>query len=299
MPAQWAALQRDDLRVAAVAYRLALANAPLCRGETVPQPGFVLHSIEQYGPANRAAAARNFGLGTRVGVMAVIPGSPAALAGLGAGDALVAVNGRELPPLAAATDAPSNAAVTAARQLLVAEMTKGSVTIRVSGSRGFRGLQFIAARGCPANVELVPDATVNAWADGHAVIVSAGLLHRCDGDDDLALVIAHELSHNLLHHAARLARLAVPGSTLLPAAGRGSAEMRETEEEADRLGARLAITAGYDLRNGVSFLRGLLATGGAEAPATTHPATGRRLTLLAADITEAYAAPAPALPAMR
>jgi hypothetical protein len=295
-PSQWEALRSDDLRVATVAYRLSLANAALCRGDAVPQIGFVLQSIEQYSPEDRGAVARSFGLGTLVGVIAVVPGSPAAHAGLAAGDQLVSVNGRDLRPFQAGTGAPTNAGVTATRQILVTEMTKGAVTIRVNGPRGDRDIQFTAAAGCPANIELIPGAAVNAWADGHTVVVSAGLLSRCDHDDDLALVIAHELSHNLLHHAERLARADAAKSGLLRTAGPGSAEMRETEEEADRLGAHLAIAAGYDLRGAEPFLRGLLASVGPDRPATTHPATARRLELLTADIADANAGQAVSVP---
>jgi len=71
--------------------------------------------------------------------------------------------------------------------------------------------------------------------------------------------------------------------------------MRETEEEADRLGVRLATAAGYDLRGAGPFLSGLMASIGPDQPVTTHPATARRLALLGVDIAEASAMRRPGL----
>lgn len=286
-PSRWVELRRDDLRVATVMYHLAIANRLGCPDALAPQPGFALHGITQYGPADRAEAALSFGLGSHVGVMAVVAGSPAARAGLRADDQLISVNGRELGSFDSAGAAPTNAPMEAARQVLLDEMRKGEVTLRVAGAEGDRAVRFTAEPGCRSIVELVPGNVVNASADGKRIMVSAGLLARCDTDDDLALVIAHELAHNLLHHAARLARLGITGNGFLDAAGSGTAEMRETEEEADQLGVRLVLAARYDLAGAASFLRGLQAGRGAGSARSTHPGPERRRALLEVAIAEA------------
>ena len=289
---RWAELRSDDLRVATVMYRLAIGNRGICRDALAPQPGFALHGIEQYGPADRADVARSFGLGANVGVMAVVADSPAARAGLRANDQLVSVNGRELSALGAGATKPTNAPVEDARRSLLAEMRKGEVVLVVRGSEGDRIVRFTAEQGCRSAIELVPGDAVNASADGHSVVVGAGLLKRCATAEDLAFVIAHELAHNLLHHAARLARLGISNNGLLPATRSGSAEMRATEEEADRLGVRLAMAAGYDLSGAASFLGGLQVRDGKDRSPSTHPAPDRRLALLAAAIAEAGGGPA-------
>ena len=288
---KWGELRRNDLRVATVMYRLTIANRQHCRGAREPQPGFALHSLEQYGPADRKKVAQNFGLGAHVGVMAVVADSPAARAGLRADDQLVAVNGRELPSLAVDAAQPTNARLEAAREALLAEMQPGEVALLVTGSGGDHTVRFTPEEGCRSAAELVPGDEVNASADGRRVIVSAGLLERCATEDDLAFVIAHELAHNLLHHASRLARLGISSDGLLALAGSGTAEMRKTEEEADRLGVRLAMAAGYDLSGAGSFLSGLQARDREDGPPSTHPALDRRLALLTAAIAEARGRP--------
>ena len=82
MPARFTLLRAQDLRVATVAYRLSIANRGLCESALAPQAGLILHGIEQYGLGDRAGAARSYGLGRDVGIMAVVAGSPAARAGV-------------------------------------------------------------------------------------------------------------------------------------------------------------------------------------------------------------------------
>lgn len=285
-PGRFERLRAQDLRVESVAYRLSIANAARCALVAVPQPGFVLHDIAQYAPADRSDAARAFGLDARPGVMAVVAGSPAERAGLRAGDRLHAVNGRALDQDDTG-GAPTRAAVERAEQLLVAAMARGPIVLRVSTPAGEREVRFAAELGCPSNVELIPGDAVNAWADGTRVMVSEGLLRRCATDGDLALVIGHEMAHNLMHHRRRLAAEGIVANALLPTEGgsRDMREIRETEEEADRLAVSLAAMAAFDLGDAEPFLRGLLR--GGVAVAATHPAPERRLALLRAAIADA------------
>jgi hypothetical protein len=281
-------LRAQDLRVASVSYRLALANKAFCPDATAPQPGFTLHGLEQYEVADRERVSAGFALGRHVGIMAVVPFSPAQKAGLTAGDQLVAVNGRALA-VAELGERPTRAFVEQAEKIISGRMKSGEVTLRVSSAGAFRDVRFVPELGCASNVELLPGHEVNAWADGRRVVISAGLVARCDTDDDLALVIAHELAHNLLRHGARLAAGtgARDGVMRLLGSGSGSATMRETEEEADRLAVVLTSTASYDLARAEQFMSGLLDRLDAASTAETHPDADRRLMLLRAEIANA------------
>jgi Zn-dependent protease with chaperone function len=294
-PDRFEQLRARDLRVATVAYRLSVANRPLCGHVLAPQLGFVLHGIEQYAPADREQAARSLGLGSQVGVMAVVTGSPAQRAGLGAGDQLLSVNGHELGGVAPGV-VPTRSRVEQTQQMIEEEMRAGHVMLRVRAGGIVRVVQFDAESGCATNVELVPGDAVNAWADGTHVMVSDGLLARCATDDDLALVIGHEMAHNLLHHRQRLAAEGISANSLLPATAGASRAMQETEEEADRLAVGLAMAAAYDLGYAEPFLSGLLDH--AAPVAATHPAPTQRLALLRAAIADARRGRLPmALPA--
>src|SRR5687768_17495490 len=89
-------LRRDDLRVALVAYRLALGGAPLCP-QRYPLTGMLFHHLAEYEPGDRPLMIGRYGLDRGPGVLTVLADSPAARAGLVAGDVLLAVNGRLLP----------------------------------------------------------------------------------------------------------------------------------------------------------------------------------------------------------
>ncbi|WP_168355930.1 M48 family metallopeptidase [Sphingomonas gei] len=275
-------LRGQDLRVARVTYRLAIANQAQCAAVLTPQLGFVLHRLEQYGPADRQEAAHSFGLGVHVGVMAVVGDSPADRAGLLPGDQLLSINGHDLGEPAANGD-QSRRSLDRAEQILVEHMRRGAVTLRVSSASGEREIHFVAERGCPSNVEFIPGDEVNAWADGKRVMISDGLLGRCATDDDLALVIGHEMAHNLLHHRQRLAAQGASANTMLPAAA-ASAEIRAAEEEADRLAVGLATAAAYDLSGAEVFIGRLM--GQSNVAAATHPDLSRRLSLLRAAIAD-------------
>ncbi|OGW59295.1 MAG: hypothetical protein A2V83_09985 [Nitrospirae bacterium RBG_16_64_22] len=122
-------------------------------------------------------------------------------------------------------------------------------------------------------VTVNPDPTENAAADGARIFVNQGLLRAAASEDELALILGHEIAHNHLRHPqdtpqhvqwARLlqqvgtaflkddgARLAAFGLTQ---AVKG-AHTRPRETEADLLGTRIAFNAGYDPVRGTSFFR--------------------------------------------
>lgn len=290
-------LRAQERRVASVTYKLALANRTLCRDVVAPQLGFTLHGLDQYETADRGRMAATFGLGPHAGVMAVVPFSPADEAGLENNDQLVSVNGRTLSGGAVdPSRRPTRAIVEGTEKLLLEEMRTGEVTLRISGARGIRDIRFVPDLGCSSNVELAPGDDVNAWADGERVVISAGLVARCATDADLALVISHELAHNLLHHSDEPIATGDPQSMVMRLLGSDAAGMTAKEEDADRLAVRMA-SAAYDMTGAEAFMSRLLNDPGTGTfVAGTHPATQRRLELLKAEIAATRASsPQPSL----
>ena len=53
---------------------------------------------------------------------------------------------------------------------------------------------------CSYPVRLVNDQIINAFADGKNIIVTAGLMRFVESDDELALIVGHELAHNTMEH---------------------------------------------------------------------------------------------------
>ncbi len=156
-------------------------------------------------------------------------------------------------------------------------------------------------------------AEVNAFAlPGGKVGVYTGLLKLVASDDELAIVMGHEIAHVTSHHGGERTsqNLAVAGigallavglaeqdvsparrNQILTAYGLGSTVgvllpfSRAHESEADMIGLQFAAGAGYDPRAAAAFWRKMSAahTGPRPPPfLSTHPADAERIAALEA-----------------
>jgi Zn-dependent protease with chaperone function len=142
---------------------------------------------------------------------------------------------------------------------------------------------------------------VNAFADGKGIYIYPQLLDVAATDDELALVIAHELGHNVMKHVQKKTGNAVLGALLgaaISAATKvdvtraaqsvgGQMFSQEFEAEADYVGTYFAALAGYDYRNAAAVMRKL----GAISPAmishgSSHPPTAERFVAIQAAAAE-------------
>jgi Zn-dependent protease with chaperone function len=271
------ALQRDDQRVADTAWRIASRNTDRCP-KLWTSLGVSLHNVSQYEPTYHAAAQAAFALDdTYPSVLAVADGSPAAAAGLKPNDTLRAVNGADLAgksrgqKTAASFDAVS-AAMAAIETL--PEQTAAVLSIERSGQR--LEVSVVPQNVCLSRVELAPGDAINANANGLVAQISGRLVNWVQNDDELALVIAHEIAHNLLDHQKRLSeKSALSGlATSLGLSGRAQ---RQMELEADRMGIIMAAGAGYNYKIAPDFWAKLNSNNPlASFLATTHPTTRAR-----------------------
>lgn len=162
-------------------------------------------------------------------------------------------------------------------------------------------------RSCYYYFETTRDRDINAHADGDSIFVNYGLLRFIGSDDELAVVLGHEFSHNMMGHIdARKQNLLTGGllgaaidviaaSQGMSTGGSGSELGAETalsysipfEKEADYVGLYVAARAGYDIRTGPAFWRRM----SIESPdniyiAETHPTNPERFVALQKTIQE-------------
>ncbi len=261
------ALQQEDQRVAAIAYRLKAANIALC-DDRVPLTGFLLHDLNQYAPSVRAEAARVFGLKDQPGVLAVVPGSPAARAGLRVNDVITAVNGTGI--VSGTTRKATFDTVRSAEAIVEGALGKPPVRIARAGKAA---VSFAPEPGCATRMMVVPGKKLNARADGEIVEITTALMAFAGNDDAVATALAHELAHNILGH-----RAAIKAKLLT---------VRDTETEADYWGLYLLIRAGFSGERAVDFWdryeaktnKGVLADG-------THPGKKERLAFVRGTLAE-------------
>jgi predicted Zn-dependent protease len=277
MQASLLALQRDDQRVADTGWRIASRNTDACP-KLWGALGVSLQHISQYAPAYRAAAKEAFGLDDSYpSILAVANGSPAAASGIQPNDRLRAVNGVDLAGNSRQqTSAASYDAVSAAMAALEVLPEKSAVVLSIERGDQRLEVNVTPKNVCRSRVELAPGNAINANANGLVAQISGRLVNWVQSEDELALVIAHEMAHNLLDHPKRLSeKSALSGlATSLGLSGRAQ---RQMELDADRMGIIMAASAGYNYKIAPEFWARL----NSNAPlaaflATTHPTTRAR-----------------------
>ncbi len=242
--ADLAALHAQDVRLAAVAERMLVANRDLCR-ELMPVSGMVIHSRDQYG-----AAVPHDLADALVGIAAVVPGSAAESAGLRAGDTLREIAGRQVADIAPPAEGPLRDAVFA---LLAALPPLQPLELLVARDGREFPVTLQPQTGCRALVEIIADTDRTARSDGRVIQLSYGLATGLS-DDGLAASFAHELGHLVLEHRRRLSEAGV-SKGFFGEFGADRRRNRAAEMEADRISVHLLANAGLDPRIGPAFWR--------------------------------------------
>lgn len=190
--------------------------------------------------------------------------------------------------------------------------TDGRVTRRIDQITERLVAQAIAMRPATADwqwsVAVIDDPEmINAWCmAGGRMAVYTGLLTKLDpSDDELAQVLAHEISHALANHTAERMSVALATSAGVALAGaiaddnpegaQNAAAVaaqlavqlpnsRSAESEADEIGIELAAKAGYNPNAAMSLWQKMQQAAGSGPPQflSTHPSPSNRQERLAA-----------------
>ena len=274
-------LRQLDERVLALGYRLAVAGRELCEARQW-HPGFAVHDLSQYAGSVRENLA-TLGLLDGPGVLALVPGGPAAAAGLLRDDVLLAADGQPLPRAPQGVEnsfAPTERIIEALEQAF----SDGHARFAVRRRGIDRQIDVPAALGCATRFQVVPSTRLNAYADGRYVQLTSAIAAFAADDDELAALIAHELAHNILRHRVRLNEAGIDRG-LLQQFGRNARLTRETEREADRFSVYLLARAGFDSRAAIRFWA-RRAPPGALLFAGTHPRRRDRIAAVEAEAAE-------------
>lgn len=280
-------------RLQEVAFPILTANDDYCGEAVGPAYGLSVLSLQSLHADLRAAAAQRLLPDTLVTVVHVAKDSPARRAGLAPGDRILAVAAHSVP------DGPDGVKVVA-RTLSAAH--PGHV-VPITVMRGARQLTFSmrSVRGCLFPVLVAGHSGLVGFTDGARIIVGRGVLRLAASDDELALVVAHELGHIVARHLKPV-RHRVPGESfgafrLDVAIGAGEPEKsllsrvrgegtpdpyaQPQESEADYLGIYFAARAGFDTRGAEAFWRKITDKAGPIlAFSAIHPASPERFVLI-------------------
>jgi hypothetical protein len=281
-------------RYLSVALRILAANAALCETRVVNSYGLYYSNDQSFNEEFKTAARTVFNLTSTQQLLIVPEGTAAAAAGLKARDRLLAFDGAPLPK--------GTEGYKVLREKIEAAAATGApvqLTIERGGTEG--KVTLAPVRICDYKVELNDNAAVNAFADGDKIVVTTGMIRFVESDDELALVVGHELAHNTLGHMKKKMTNAMIGAILgaiLSAAIRvdvsragadlgAAAYSQDFESEADYAGIYYAARAGFNVADAPKLWRRMAV----EHPraighGTTHPNTAVRFVTLEKTVEE-------------
>ena len=313
-------------RLADVAYPMLKAAIPMC-GKRISTTSRVLAINAYLYSKDYQPAARALGYGDTLTIVSVPRGSAADRAGLAVGDKVLSVEGAPTPVGKSAirdftksiTPAPTRPGNTP----LPPAPTRLTV-LRAADSTGAARQLTISIPPdtvCSYGTSAAKSEVLNAWADGKDITVTTAMMRFAGTDDELAVVVSHELAHNAMRHMdakKKNATLgAILGATLDVAAasqgintGGGFSQQgaqagamsysQDFEREADYVGMYILARAGRPYADAPNFWRRM----GQESPgsilyASTHPTSAERFIRLdktVAELKAKLASGAPLLP---
>jgi len=157
-------------------------------------------------------------------------------------------------------------------------------------------------RRCYFYFKISRDDELNAHADGNTIVIYNGMMRFLKDEDEVGIVLAHELAHNMMGHPAASTNNVMAGALLGAlvdtvaasqglSTGGGLSDMGANagllsysvsfEEEADYVGLYIAARAGYDISKAAGLWRRMTL----ENPKglfreVTHPSNPRRAAAL-------------------
>lgn len=284
-------------RVERIAMPLLKAALEFCEQRHSGYLGLRVDNIDAWPDEYSLVAKDVLQLDHALKVTQVSPDSPAAAAGVQVGDLLLSVNGQ------AALGGPG--AVQDFAQLTAAAMRAGGsqvLALEVSRQGVVHQFNLLPEPVCDYSVHVLMHNAINAFADGNAIGITSGLIRFAENDEEIALVLAHEIAHNCMRHIeAKInnARLASVFDIVAAAYGVSTGGLfanlgarsfsKDFEREADYLGLYIMARAGMSLHKTDDFWRRMAA----EDPASnkdsifrTHPISAERTLALGQAIEE-------------
>ena len=260
---------RLNNRLQDLSFPLLAAATDQCANRTTYKLGLQLHTAEDYPENQQEAAQQVFDELDGIRVKHSAKGT-SAREHLLRGDKIIQINGDKVP----------NSTANTIRRLKQQLLKGPSLELTIERNDRLHSITLTAVEVCDYPVQLSQQDAINAFADGSSIIVNAGLMRFAQKDSELALIIAHELAHNVADHGMEkikggliggLFDLAISsgGSIVSPAIGvaLGANLLSQSYEvEADKLAIRLMHQLDYPLQPLPEFWRRM---------ATVHPSSIR------------------------
>lgn len=288
-------------RLQAVASKVVVSGAMLCGDKVAPYFGLSTWNQEAFQKEWKTAVQSKYGLTDSVHIANVASGSISDVAGFKEGDIIVSVDEWIAPT---GKDAPTKV------DEKLAQIGKYETPVNFVIKRDGVEKKIIAAptQACDFKVELSPADEKNAYADGKKIVIYKGMMDFFKTDEEIALVVSHELAHNSMNHIDAKKKNALVGgffgalldiaaaaggvntngefTRMTMNAGAGAYSV-EFEQEADYVGLYFMATAGFKIDEAPLFWR-RMATNNSQAISmkSSHPTTPDRFVAIESTIKE-------------
>lgn len=284
-----------------VTSKIVTSGTELCSDKVGSYYGFNFWNQDSFSPALKDAAKARYDLNGNFRVLNVVALSPAEKAEIKEGDILVSINSW-LIPLGKDIEKQLN------QKLVESGKNLAPVEVKLLRNGTEHKVSITPVKSCDFNVQLAPDDVKNAYADGKSIVVNKGMMDFFKNDEEVALVVSHELAHNAMKHIDAKQKNAIVGGIFgllldIAAAGAGvntngefakagagiagNTYSVEFEQEADYVGLYFMKKAGYDIENAAGFWR-RMAVNNSQAITikSSHPTTPQRFVAIEATVSE-------------
>lgn len=255
---------KQRIRLFEVARPLLTKNTESCPKNQHYSLGVLFHRLADYPIEQRDAIAELYNLDEQLKVLYPLKGAPAENL-LEVGDQLLSINQDKIIP------------EKASEQFKTLLKDGQPVTIELVRNGKQQQVTLQPELICSYPIILSSSDSINGFADGNRIIITAGLMRFTEQDNELALIIAHEMAHNTQNHIPQRLGNSAIGSLIdfvlissgipSPFVGAGlgaNLHTQDYETEADIIGLKLMRKAGYEIEGMDDFWRRM---------ATLHPQT--------------------------
>ncbi len=259
--------RRRQAKLNDVAYPLLVASTDLTKKKKWSY-GLLFDSLKQYKKKEKPLAEQAFPeLTDELTISHIIKGSPATTSGLKVEDVLKEYNGKKIKKISQLNKALKH---------LRSDDHPGPGKFVVSRNGERIEVSIEPMQVARYEVNLHAEQMVNAWADGKSINFTYGIMRFTESNDELALIIGHELAHNIEGHVGKamlktvatgvplailgaavtvLTGVNVGGATQMAMKAAGAKYSRDHEREADYVGTYIAAHAGYNIDDAADFWR--------------------------------------------
>lgn len=288
-------------RLQTVASKIIVNGAELCGDKVAPYFGIHTWNEDNFQQEWKRAVQAKYGLTGQIHIANVASGSAGDVAGLKEGDVVQSINGWLAPY---GKDGPDKFSEK------LKELGKSGkpveFIIRRSGEE--KKIAISPTQACDFKVSLSADDGKNAYADGKNIVIHKGMMDFFRTDEEIALVVSHELAHNSMKHIDAQKKNAIIGGVfgllldvaaaaggvntngnftrMASNAGAGAFSV-EFEQEADYVGLYFMAIAGYKIDDAPNFWR-RMATSNSQSISmkTSHPTAPERFVALETAVKE-------------